>query len=67
MRTTHTYVTLPLSPAAYDEIRRKLEDAGYQHCFHEDGLVDMHGLAIEREDDSSDMKEGSGSEQPKPL
>lgn len=44
--TTHTYATLEVSKAAYDEIRKKLEDAGYQHAFHEDGLIDMHGIAL---------------------
>lgn len=50
MRTTHTYVTLPLSPSAFAEIKEKLEAAGYQHAFDtdkDDGLViDMHGLAV---------------------
>lgn len=52
MRTTHTYVVLELSEAAYDEIRRKLEAAGYHHAFHPNAhapaspLIDMHGLAV---------------------
>lgn len=47
-RSTHTYAILEVSPAAYDEIRAKLEAAGYEHAFH-DGLVDMHGLALQRQ------------------
>lgn len=54
MTYTHTYVTLAVSPAAFEEIREKLQAAGYGDQFHsdrEDGLViDMHGLALVRED-----------------
>lgn len=49
MRTTHTYSVLDLSEAAYQEIRRKLEHAGYSHAFHEEdgrALIDMHGIAV---------------------
>lgn len=42
---THTYATLEVSAEAYDEIKRKLEDAGYQHAFI-DGAIDMHGIAL---------------------
>jgi hypothetical protein len=51
-RSTHTYVVLDLSPVAYDEIRRKLEDAGYGQAFHsENGAerIDMTGLAVSRD------------------
>lgn len=47
--TTHTYVTLDLSAAAYDEIRKKLEEAEYSHAFHEDGCIDMHGIAVAKD------------------
>lgn len=43
---THTYAKLEVSAAAYTEIRAKLEAAGYEHAFHEDGLIDMHGIAL---------------------
>ena len=52
MRSTHTYVLLALSEAAYEEIRAKLEAAGYQHAFHENDecpaspVIDMHGIAV---------------------
>lgn len=52
MRVTHTYVTLALSEAAYEEIRTKLEAAGYGHAFHDNpeapasSVIDMHGLAV---------------------
>lgn len=45
---THTYVTLELSSEAYDEIRAKLAEAGYDHAFNRDGEIDMHGLAVTR-------------------
>jgi hypothetical protein len=45
-------VILPLSPAAYREIRAKLEGAGYAHAFLDVGtpeeVIDMHGLAVQR-------------------
>jgi hypothetical protein len=45
-RSTHTYATLGVSQAAYDEIAEKLRAAEYHHAF--DGpLIDMHGIALE--------------------
>lgn len=41
---THTYVILEISQLAYDEIRAKLKAAGYDHAFHADNIVDMHGV-----------------------
>ena len=49
-RHTHTYVCLPLSKAAYEEIAKKLHEAGYEHCFSANGEIDMNGLAVELED-----------------
>lgn len=46
---TYTYALLEVSPEAYDEIRKKLEAAGYQHAFGADGEIDMHGIALTRE------------------
>jgi hypothetical protein len=47
---TYTYALLEISPAAYEEIKTKLEVAGYADQFHEqdDGKVaiDMHGIAL---------------------
>lgn len=43
---THTYATLEISKPAYEEIRSKLKEAGYEHAFHDDGLIDMHGIGI---------------------
>lgn len=46
---TYTYAVLVVSESAYNEIREKLKDAGYQDQFHKDGpdeVIDMHGIAI---------------------
>lgn len=51
-RSTHTYAILDISPAAYAEIREKLERAGYQHAFHKEGedeVIDMQGIAVRAE------------------
>lgn len=46
---TRTYAVLEISSAAYQEIREKLEKAGYDHAFHEKDygeIIDMHGIAV---------------------
>ena len=49
---TYTYVTMDVSPAAYEEIKQKLLDAGYHQALHDregrNGFpaLDMHGIAI---------------------
>ncbi len=55
LNVTHTYATLAVSAAAYDEIRQKLEDAEYQHAFMDDGAIDMHGIAIVKADPGATM------------
>ncbi len=49
LRQTHTYVILEISPAAFAEIKAKLEAAGYQHTFMSGGEIDMHGIAVKAE------------------
>jgi hypothetical protein len=57
MRQTHTYVTLDVSRAAFDEIKAKLEAADYSDAFAVDvntgevAEIDMHGLALTVEDE----------------
>ena len=52
---TRTYAMLELSEAAYEEIKAKLEQAGYQHAFKDNPnapaspTIDMHGIAIRPE------------------
>lgn len=48
LTSTHTYVIMELSPAAYDEIAQKMREAGYDHVFGEDGEIDMYGIAVTR-------------------
>lgn len=51
-RSTHTYVILEISAAAYAEISEKLREAGYSHAFHSPDdveTIDMHGIAIQSE------------------
>lgn len=52
IRTTHTYALMDVSAETYAEIRRKLEEAGYQHAIMEDGVLDMHGIGIGTEADT---------------
>lgn len=56
LRTTYTFVELALSPAAFEEIQAKLTTAEYEHAFEYDKQrkvfrIDMHGLAVTREED----------------
>lgn len=58
MRTTHTFATLEVSAAAFDEVAQKLlRAAEYDHAFVGD-CIDMRGIALERETPAT-------SEQPK--
>ena len=46
---THTYALLDVSYTAYDEIRARLVEHGYDHAVHhEDECLDMHGLGLHR-------------------
>jgi len=48
-RSTYTYAVLEVSDAAYQEIAKKLRDAGYHGSFQKDGgkeCIDMHGIAL---------------------
>lgn len=52
MRSTYTYAILDVSRECYQEIRAKLEAAGYQQAFHQDGahtVIDMRGIALRME------------------
>lgn len=54
LSTTYTYAVLAVSDAAYEEIKQKLEEAGYNHVFHENRhgvVIDMHGIALGRENE----------------
>lgn len=52
---TYTYAILEVSRAAYQEIKQKLEAAGYSDQFHDNGgklVIDMHGIAVAEEPES---------------
>ena len=50
---THTYVVLELPKPMWDEVHRRLAQAGYTQAFHteSDGrcLINMHGIALAEE------------------
>lgn len=52
MTTTHTYAILHVSAAAFEEIKAKLEAAGYADQFIEKKgeplAIDMHGIALQK-------------------
>lgn len=48
IRQTHTYAVLEVSKEAFNEIKKKLREAGYDHAFIDD-VIDMHGIALSEE------------------
>lgn len=48
---TYTCAKLELSKSAFDEITRKLRDAGYDHAFIDEG-IDMTHIMVARTDHS---------------
>lgn len=48
IRQTHTYATLEVSEACWNEIAAKLIEAEYRHVFGGPGggEMDMHGIAL---------------------
>jgi hypothetical protein len=48
--STHTYALAVVSRTTYDEVRKLLEDAGYNHAIEENGVLDMHGIALQTEE-----------------
>lgn len=54
LTSTHTYVILELSRAAFDEIKTKMLHAGYHFAFDEQKdktIIDMHGIAVMEDDE----------------
>lgn len=71
LRSTYSYVVMDLSPAAYDEIRQKMLEAGYHQAVHggmDDGrvVVDMHGIAVAREAAEEPAQDQSATGAPAP-
>lgn len=46
---TYTYVILQVSEETYNEIKDKLKAADYGHAF-DNGVIDMHGIALSTKD-----------------
>lgn len=48
IRQTHTYATLEVSEACWNEVAAKLREADYGHvfCGPDNGEIDMHGIAL---------------------
>src|SRR6516165_2840434 len=48
---THTYAILKVSPPTYNEVARRMQQAGHNNVFHEGKgkhpVIDMHGIALE--------------------
>jgi len=53
--STHSHAVLELSKSAYDEIHKKLHDAGYDQAWTVEPsgrcVIDMHGIAVTQEDE----------------
>lgn len=48
---TYTYAILEVSAQTFDEVLRKLREAGYDHAIDDDSrLIDMHGIALGKEE-----------------
>jgi hypothetical protein len=51
-----THANLEVSDDTYNEIRRLLKAAGYTHAFGSDGTIDMHGIALVKQEIRVNMK-----------
>ncbi len=66
MRVTYSYAKLRVSEATYDEIKAKLEAAGYADQFNFNlaasglPLLNMHGIALEHEIEMTESPEPWG-------
>lgn len=54
---TYTVATLEVSASAYDEIAAKLREAGYHHCFDEQGMLDMTHIGLVRSKEPDGFKD----------
>lgn len=61
---TYTLARLEVSRSAFNEIKEKLEQAGYQHVFMDDGGMDMTHIAIAAEEGETSTCENCGATVP---
>lgn len=62
-RQTHTFATLEVSAAVFDEVMEKLQAAGYDHAFIDQGdglLIDMNGIALKKGSAADEKEVGPG-------
>ena len=59
MRTTHTYATMHVSKETFDEINKRLTDAEYTHCLHDEGTV-LEGVMLVHDEDQAKFEETCG-------
>ena len=55
---TYTYAKMPVSKSTYNEIKRKLKKANYDHAILKNGCLNMQGLALAVEEKSKPAKKG---------
>ncbi len=48
MTHTHSYAIMQVLNRTYQEIEHRMRKAGYAHAIDPDGLIDMHGVAIQK-------------------
>ena len=58
---THSFAELEVSELAYNEIKRKLKEAGYEHAFIE-GAIDMKGIALTKQEEKTGRLVGIAEE-----
>ena len=59
---THTYALMEVSQNTFDEIKQKLQEAGYTHAIlreEPNEHLDMHGIALALERKPRVLREGS--------
>lgn len=54
MRSTHTYAILAVSPATIADVKARItrvnQHGDYDHMFMDDGVIDMHGIALQADE-----------------
>lgn len=50
VRVTHTVAEMEVSQRTYTEIAARLREAGYEHVFLSDGVIDMSGIGLRVEE-----------------
>lgn len=51
---TYTFAIMTVSRSTYDEVKKKLKEAGWEHAIGEDGHLDMRGVALTTDEAPTD-------------